>query len=90
MGLVYVLKMRKLWTFQELATKAYDMEVMIANHCGISFSFAELKKDKVEFKRNIKLFKNSTKEVMSISKTKPNWKVKGVRLLRMHQGGVPY
>jgi len=58
-------------TFKELATKAQDMEVIIANHCYNSFSFAKLKKDNIKFKRNVKFSKNSTKETMSISKAEP-------------------
>jgi len=47
------------------------MEVTIANHRGTSFGFARLHKDKGGFKRNAKLFRNSTKEAMSIFKAKP-------------------
>jgi len=53
--------------FQELAIKAHDMEATIANHRSNSFDFTELKKDKAKFKRNVKFFKDSTKEIMSIS-----------------------
>jgi len=41
--LLYVIQMSKLLTFQELDTKAYDMEVMIANYRGNSFDFTESK-----------------------------------------------
>jgi len=44
------------------------MEVTIANHCDTSFSFAESKKDKAKFNKNVKFSKNSAKEAMSISK----------------------
>jgi len=37
--LLYVLQMSKPWTFQELAAKARDMEVTIANHRSTSFGF---------------------------------------------------
>jgi len=40
-------------TPKELASKAHDMEVTIANHCDNSFSVAESKRDKVEFKKNV-------------------------------------
>jgi len=63
--------MGKPMIFQHLATEAYDIEVTIANRHGNSFSFTEPKKDKVEFKKNIKFSKNSTKEVMSISGGEP-------------------
>jgi len=57
----------KPWTFQELATKAHDMKVTIANRCNNSFGFVEPKNNNAEFKRNVKFFKSSTKEEMSIS-----------------------
>jgi len=37
------------------------MELTIANYHDNTFGFAESKKDKVEFKRNVKFSKNSTK-----------------------------
>ena len=55
--LLYILQMRKPRAFQELATKAHDMEVTIANHSGNSFYATELKKDKVEFKKNVKFLR---------------------------------
>jgi len=62
-------------TFQHwllrLATKAHNMEVTIANRRCNSFHFTESKKDKVEFKRNVKFSKNSTKEAMFISIGEP-------------------
>jgi len=94
--LLYVLQMSKPWTFQELATKAYDMEFTIANCHGTSFGFTELNKKKVEFKRNVEFSQNSTKEAMFVFEAKPvriNGRLrreeKGVRLSRMRQGGVP-
>ena len=47
------------------------MEVMIASRLHNFFDFAESKKDKVAFKRNVELSKNLTKEAMSIFKAKP-------------------
>jgi len=44
------------------------MEVTTANNCSNSFSVVEWKKDKAEFNKNVKFFKNSTKEAMTISK----------------------
>jgi len=70
--LLYVLQLSKPLTFQALATKAHDMEVTIANHRGTSFGFAESKKDKAEFKRNIEFSKNSNKEVMSVFEAEPS------------------
>ena len=83
--------------FQELDTKAHDMEVKIANCHDNSFNFIESEKDKVEFKKNIKFFKNLTKEAMSISTKVPtrikkclNWKIKRAHLLRMRSRGIPH
>jgi len=56
---------------QELATEAQDMEVTITNHCNISFSVVELKKDWAEFKKNVKFSKSSSKQAMTISKVEP-------------------
>jgi len=72
-GLLHVLQMSQPQTFQELATKVHDMEVTIVDRRGNSFDFAESKKDKAKFKRNVKFSKNSTKEVMPISKPKSVW-----------------
>jgi len=47
------------------------MEVTIAYHHDSSFSVAELKKDRAEFKKNVKFSKSSAKEAMTISKTEP-------------------
>ena len=58
--------MSKHRTFQEVATKAYDMEVTIANHHKTYFGFTESKKDKAEFKRNVGFSKNFTKVVTSM------------------------
>jgi len=60
--LLYVLQMSKLRTFQELATKVYDMEMMIANHRGKLSSSYEFKKDKGETKKSSKPSKASTKK----------------------------
>jgi len=68
--------MSKPRTFQELATKAHDMEMTIANRCGKSSSSYEFKKDKGETKKSSKPSKASTKETMSTSIEKP------VRILR--------
>jgi len=62
--------MTKPQTLQDLATKAHNTKVTIANRRDNSFSVAELKKDRVEFKKNVKFPKSSTKEAMTISKAK--------------------
>jgi len=62
--------MSKPRTFPKRATKAHDKELTIANHCTTSVGFAELKKEKAKFKRNIEFSKNSTKKAMSIFEAK--------------------
>jgi len=71
MGLTLVLQMSNPQNFQELAIKAHDMEVTIANRRGTSFGFDKSKKDKAEFKRNIKYCMNFTKEAISVFQTEP-------------------
>jgi len=63
--------MSKPRTFQELVTKAYDIEVTVANRCGNSFNVVESKKDRVEFRKNAKLSTSSTQETMTISMAGP-------------------
>ena len=69
--LLYILQMSKPRTFQELATKAHDMEMTIANRRGKSSSSCEFKKDKDETKKSSKPSKASTKETMTTSVEKP-------------------
>ena len=65
--MLYVLRMSKLRTFQELATKAHDMKMTIANRYGKSFSSYEFKKDNDETKKSSNPSKASTKETMVTS-----------------------
>ena len=69
--LLYVLQMSKPRTFQELATKAHDMEVTIASRRTNSFYSTESKRDKVEFDKNVNFSKGMTKEAMSTSTSQP-------------------
>jgi len=69
--LLYVFQIRKPQAFQELVTKAHDMEVTIANHHDSSFSIAESKNDRDEFKKNVKFSTNLIKEMMTIAKVGP-------------------
>ena len=66
MGLALCPANEQAQTCQELVTKAHDMEATIAISHGTSFGFVESNKNKVEFKRNVELSKNSNKEVTSI------------------------
>jgi len=58
-------------TFEQLGTKAHDMVVAIANLRDSSFSVAESKNDRAEFKKNVKFSISSIKETMTISKVGP-------------------
>jgi len=69
--LLYVLQMSKTQTFQDLATKAHDMEVTIANRRDSSFSVTESKNDGAEFKKNAKFSTSLIKETITISKASP-------------------
>ena len=59
--------MSKPRTFQKLAMKAHDMEMMIVNHRSKLSSSYELKKDKGDSKKSFKPPKASMKETMTVS-----------------------
>ena len=63
--------MSKSQTFQELATKAHDMEVTIANSHDSSFNVVESKNNRAKLKNNVKFSTSSTKEAKAISKVRP-------------------
>ena len=69
--LLYVFQMSKPLIFQELATKAHDIEVTIVSRRDSSLSFAEVKRNWAEVKKNVRFFKNSTKEMMTVTKAEP-------------------
>jgi len=52
-------------------TKAHDMEVTIASSRDSSLSFAELKRDRAEVKKNVKFSKNLAKKMMTVTKVEP-------------------
>jgi len=66
--LLYVLRMSKPRTFQELATKAHDIEMTIASCRSKPSSLSDSRKDKGEFKKNPK---SSNKESMAASVGEP-------------------
>ena len=58
-------------TFQELAAKAYKMEMTIANRRGKSATSYEFKKDKAETKKSSKPSKAPTKESIATFAEEP-------------------
>ncbi|KAA0045656.1 ty3-gypsy retrotransposon protein [Cucumis melo var. makuwa] len=56
-------------TFEELATRAHDMELSIANRGNNDLLVPEIKKEKKEVKSTQKVSKGATKEIMVVSTT---------------------
>ncbi|KAL0290923.1 UNVERIFIED_CONTAM: hypothetical protein Scaly_2654200 [Sesamum calycinum] len=69
LGLLYILQGIKLRNIEDLATRAHDMELSIANH-NTAFSINNQRKDKKDLKRSEKFTKPNVKESMTI-KTAP-------------------
>jgi len=70
-NLLYVLQVSKPKTFQELAMKVHDLEMTIISRCSKSSSLSDARKDKGEFKKNLKSSKSSNKESIANSTMEP-------------------
>jgi len=64
--LLYVLQINKPQTFEELATKAHNMEVTIANRRNNSFGFAEQKRTRMSSRRMLNSLRIQLKRLVHL------------------------
>ncbi|KAK3038681.1 hypothetical protein RJ639_028135 [Escallonia herrerae] len=66
-GLLYILQGNRLTSFEELATRAHDMEISIANHGGNSPALPDPRKERKEGKKVERSSKMTGKESLAVT-----------------------